>query len=165
MLTSALGFEQVRTAGDTERTYGRTNGWEVGGSDPTGDLTASGSREVDSSVITGEQMNEVKLTVSSLGDDAIIRDQFPDDWDLQPFGQGTEIEDGVVEFRYSDGSEPVPASEVEGDDEVTFTYFVRAPSGAQNSEAANYGPAIADIDGEPVEFAGQDDVILIGVDI
>ncbi|QLD86685.1 hypothetical protein HWV23_13420 [Natronomonas halophila] len=165
LLTSALGFEQVRTAGDTKRRYGRTDGWNVGGSDPTDDLTASGSRTVDSSVVTGEQAHRVELTVSNLSEDAVIRDQFPDGWDLLPWAQGTEVDDGVVEFRYSDDSRAVPADEVDGGDEsVTFTYFVEPPGGVQNSNVASYGPAIAKVGEETANFAGQDDVVFVGVD-
>ncbi|MEF8914134.1 hypothetical protein [Natronomonas sp.] len=55
------------------------------------------------------------------------------------------------------------------DESVTFTYFVEAPNGVENSELANYGPAIAlpDAEGEysndEAEFAGEDDVIAVGV--
>ncbi|MFT4884005.1 MAG: hypothetical protein ACI8U4_001518 [Natronomonas sp.] len=166
LFTSALGFEQVRTAGDTKRRYGRGDDWDVGGSGPVDDLTASGSREVDSSVVMGEQSNRVELTVSNLGDDAVIRDQFPDDWELLPFAEGTAVDDGVVEFEFSDDSKAVPADEVDGENEsVTFTYFVKPPNGVANSDLANYGPAIADIDGETVNFAGEDDVVYVGAGV
>jgi hypothetical protein len=164
LFTSALGFKQIREAGETTREYGRTHDWNVDPDAPVDDLTAEGSREVDSSVVTGRQANRVELTVSTLSDDAVIRDQFPDDWKFLPFAEGEEVEDGVVEFTYSDESKAVPADDV-SDGEVTFTYFVEADSGIENSDLANYGPAIAQIDSETVEVAGQDDVILVGADI
>ncbi|MEF8809204.1 M14 family zinc carboxypeptidase, partial [Natronomonas sp.] len=160
LFTSALGFKQVREAGETTREYGRVEDWETGDDDVVDGLTAEGSRAVDSSVVMGEQANRVELTVSNLSDDAVIRDQFPPDWTLLPFGNGTEVEDGVVEFR------DVEADEVDGSDEsVTFTYFVDPPNGIDNSNLANYGPAIADIDGETVDFAGEDDVVYVGAGI
>ncbi|QLD87406.1 S8 family serine peptidase [Natronomonas halophila] len=133
---------------------------------PQPTFSASGTRQVDSSVVSGNQANRVKITVSDLDDDAVIRDQFPSEWRLLPFGEGEEVADGVVEFREVDDTE------VEGDNnEVTFTYFVESPSGVENSNVTNYGPAIADIvddeeyAGEEAQFAGQDDVILVGADV
>jgi hypothetical protein len=160
MFTSALGLKQIRETGEETRAYGRTREWEVTPVDaPGATLSADGSRTVDSSVVTGDQTNEVELTVSNLSEDAVIRDQFPPEWRLVPWGEGTEVEDGVVEFR------EVKASEVDGNGEVTFTYLVEAPEGVQNSNAASYGPAIAKVGDETVNFAGQDDVVLVGVSV
>jgi hypothetical protein len=142
---------------------------------PNPSFTAEGTRTVDSSVVSGNQANKVELTVSDLDGDAVIHDQFPPGWRLLPFGEGTEVENGVVRFRVTDeetgAADPVEATEVDGDNEVTFTYFVEAPSGVQNAEAANYGPAIAlaenaeEYNSGEAEFAGQDDVIAVGANV
>jgi hypothetical protein len=135
------------------------------GAIPQPSFTADGSREVDSSVVTGAQANRVELTVSTLDDDAIIRDRYPPEWELLPFGEGEPVEgeDGVVTFGSLDDAD------IDGDDAVTFTYFVEAPDGVENSDLANYGPAIAIHDGEgqydndEAEFAGEDDVVAVGL--
>jgi hypothetical protein len=133
------------------------------GNIPLPTFTAEGSREVDSSVVTGTQANRVELTVSDLDGDAVIRDQYPPEWELLPWGEGEKVEDGVVTFGSLDDDK------VEGDKEVTFTYFVEAPDGVENSDLANYGPAIAlpDAEGEysneEAEFAGEDDVVAVGL--
>jgi hypothetical protein len=142
---------------------------------PKPTFAAGGSRTVDSSVVLGEQTNRVDLTVSDLDGDAVIEDQFPSEWRLVPFGQGTEVDDGVVRFRVTDEetgeADPVEKSEVADGGEVTFTYFVEAPSGVQNAEAASYGPALAlpENDGEyrngEAEFAGQSDVVAVGANV
>ncbi|QLD85795.1 S8 family serine peptidase [Natronomonas halophila] len=141
---------------------------------PLPSFQATGSRTTDSTVVTGRQANRVRLTVTDLDGEAVIRDRFPSDWNLLPFGEGTESEDGVVEFDANpetDGVTPVTTTDVEGDKEVTFTYFVEPPAGLENSNLESYGPAIADIvdDGSfrqgTVEFAGTDDVVLFGADV
>ncbi|WP_336135130.1 S8 family serine peptidase [Natronomonas amylolytica] len=133
---------------------------------PQPTFAAAGSRQVDSSVVTGTQANRVELTVSNLDGDAVVRDQFPPEWDLLPWGEGEAVEgeDGVVTFGRLDDAA------VDGDDEsVTFTYFVEAPDGVENSDLGTYGPAIAlpdaadEYSNAEAEFAGQDDVVAVGL--
>jgi hypothetical protein len=173
LLTSALGWEQVRRPGDEERRYGIGNEWNTEGvtpiDPPAPDFTAEGYREDDGSVFTGGQTNRVKITVSSIGGDVAadaevtITDGVPDGWtvdesyaDVQSF----DGDEGVVRL------DPVTPSDVEGDATETRAYFAEAPEGPGETGQSTFGPAeaVATIDGETVtaQVAGTKDVLLVG---
>ena len=169
MLTSALGFTQVRDTGETTREYGRTRDWNVDdiGSGPGATLTADGSRDDDATVFTGGQTNRVEITVSELGgdvesdDEVAITDEIPDGWTVDTdFGDAESVDDGVV------GLGSVTPSEVSGDSTVTRKYFAEAPEGVGESGDYTFGPAEASvtIDGEALtaEVAGTATVYVVG---
>ncbi|PSQ40716.1 hypothetical protein BRD14_07885, partial [Halobacteriales archaeon SW_5_68_122] len=166
VLTSALGFEQVRSAGETTRRYGRGDEWEVDDVGGGVDLSVTGSRETDSSVDFGERTRRVRLTVDSVDTGAgsvEVRDRFPDSWNfLGAYSDGTSPEgESYVTFE----GETTDPAELEG---TTFTYFIETPSGVENSGIYGVGPGEAlTLDTEEQatdEFAGTNDVFIAGVD-
>ncbi|PSQ44150.1 hypothetical protein BRD07_00585, partial [Halobacteriales archaeon QS_9_68_42] len=166
VLTSALGFEQVRSAGETTRRYGRGDEWEVDDIGGGVDLSVTGSRETDSSVDFGERTRRVRLTVDSVDTGAgsvEVRDRFPDSWNfLGAYSDGTSPEgESYVTFE----GETTDPAELEG---TTFTYFIETPSGVEKSGIYGVGPGEAlTLDTEEQatdEFAGTDDVFIAGVD-
>ena len=166
VLTSALGFEQVRSAGETTRRYGRGDEWEVDDIGGGVDLSVTGSRETDSSVDFGERTRRVRLTVDSVDTGAgsvEVRDRFPDSWNfLGAYSDGTSPEgESYVTFE----GETTDPAELEG---TTFTYFIETPSGVENSGTYSVGPGEALTLGTEEqatdEFAGTDDVFIAGVD-
>ena len=166
VLTSALGFEQVRSAGETTRRYGRGDEWEVDDIGGGVDLSVTGSRETDNSVTFGDRTYRVRLDIESVETDAgsvEVRDQFPDSWSfLGAYSDGTSPEgESYVTFE----GETTDPAELEG---TTFTYFIESPSGVENSGPYTVGPGVAltlDTDEQATdEFAGTDDVFVAGVD-
>ncbi|MFW5964526.1 MAG: hypothetical protein ACOCQM_06640, partial [Natronomonas sp.] len=167
LFTSALGFEQVRETGSETRRYGRTRDWDVGGSVGAA-LTASGSRDVDSSVTPGGRANRVTVTVESVDSDAEtveIRDAFPPEWNfLGEFSDGQDVDDDVVSFGEFDVEE-LPSGDDE--DSKTFTYFIESPDDPEDTNAYEVGPAeaVATVDDEDVSdtFAPAENVVAVGV--
>ena len=168
LLTSALGFQQVRDTADTTRVYGRGDEWSVD-SGVGATLSASGSRAVDSSVTPGGRANRVAVTVDSVDTDAEsveIRDSFPPEWDLlESLGEGTKVDDGVVSFGTFD-VEDLPSGD---GDSKTFTYFIESPDSPENTNAYEVGPAeaLATVDGEDISatFAPASNVVAVGVSL
>jgi hypothetical protein len=164
MLTSALGWEQVRETGQTTRRYGRGDQWdtsEVEHLDPPG-VSASGSRDDDGSAFTGGQTNRVQITVSQLSHGANIFDRVPSEWNVH-VGDGDAR---AVDER--DGTTFVDLGTlgpIGGDDSgETLTYFAEAPSGAENSGEYTFGPARAETGESGTDFAGTDTNYVVGTD-
>lgn len=152
--------------------------------EPPTDLSATGRRETDRSVSTGDRAMRVDVTIESVNEAAgavEVFDEISKRWTLlEPFSQAREVEtaDGRTRIQLvrDDGSnETVSASEVEGDDEVTFTYFVEAPADPGDSDRYTFGPAEAVVEtwsvdeasrGESTsEFGGTADVFVAGVEV
>jgi hypothetical protein len=168
LFTSALGFQQVRETGETTRTYGRGDEWEVGGIGGGGgaDLSVTGSRTTDSQFQFGSRIERVELTVESVdteADGVEIRDRFPDSWEFnETFSDGTSP-DGESYVTFED--ETTDPAELEG---TTFTYFVETPSGLESSGSYTVGPGVAialDTEGDVSdEFAGTKTIYVLGAD-
>ncbi len=171
ILTSALGFQQVRDTGDEVRTFARGDEWDLSGVDPIDPpapaFSADGSRQDDASVFTGGQTNRVQITVSDLGgdiaDDAAVTvtDEIPDGWSVdERFGDVETVEGNTVVLG------TVTPSEVSGDDTVTRRYFADAPEGVGESGSYTFGPAVAEvtIEGETLtdQIAGTETVYVVG---
>lgn len=170
VLTSALGFQQVRSTADTSgETYGSGPQFSVDASAPSTagqPFTAGGSRADDGSVFTGGQTNQVEITVSSLSHDATLTDSVPDGWTVKEgYGDVTSVDEqsGDVELG------TVSASEV-ASGPVTRTYFVEAPSDVTDSAQYEFGPAIATavdptgLENETAQVAGTESNAVLGVD-
>jgi hypothetical protein len=164
MLTSALGWEQVRETGQTTRRYGRGDQWdtsEVEHLDPPG-VSASVSRDDDVSAFTGGQSNRVQITVSQLSHGPNIFDRVPSEWNVH-VGDGDAR---AVDER--DGTTFVDLGTlgpIGGDDSgETLTYFAEAPSGAENSGEYTFGPARAETGESGTDFAGTDTNYVVGTD-
>ncbi len=171
LLTSALGFQQVRETGETTRTYGRGDEWDLGGvtpvDPPAPSFSATGSRSDDGQVFTGGQTNRVEITVSSIDgevdDDApvTITDSLPDGWTVHEAAGDVEgVEGGIVDLG------TVTPADVAGDATESRTYFAEAPSGPGETGQDTFGPAEASvtIDGATVtaQVAGTKNVLLVG---
>lgn len=138
---------------------------------PLPTFSADGDRDVDGAAKLGGDTYRVDLTVSDVDAEAVIGDEFPAEWTLlEEFGDDLEADDGVVTF-----TEPVTPADVEDDDAArTFTYFLETPDDLLESGAYTFGPARADLvadedhdeyDNERAEFAGEDDVTVVGLDL
>ncbi|WP_255150471.1 M14 family zinc carboxypeptidase [Halorarius halobius] len=142
LLTSALGFQQVRTtAEDADGTrYGAGPASGGGGGDTP--LSASGSRTDDGSVHRAGMLNEVEVTLDSFdgASEVTVTDSFPPSWEMveSPDGATVDGEAGTIEF----------ASTTEA---TTFSYILRAPD---SPNSYTFGPAVAEADGTTVEFGG-----------
>jgi len=174
LLTSALGFEQVRNTGEEVRRYGIGDEWDTSDVEeleppepPAPDFSADGSREDDGSVFTGGQTNTVEITVDSIegdvsdGTQVTVTDELADGWTVdEEYGDVRSVEDGVVDLG------TVTPADVSGEATVTRNYFANAPEGIQESGRYTFGPAEATvtIDGETVtdEVAGADTNTVVG---
>lgn len=163
IFTNAMGAQQERIV-DSEhvRSVGDADQPPAVGSptDPVGELTAEGSRETDSGLVTGGQTTEVRVTVEELEGDADtveLRDEFPEEWTLFERSSDGELhEDGVISFGNVD---------VEDFEETTFRYFIQAPEGIENSNQYEVGPAVAIAADAEDEFAESEDVLLVGASV
>lgn len=144
VLTSALGFQQVRRTADDPagETYGTGPAFSVNASAPEAPgrtFTAGGTRADDGSVFTGGQTNQVDITVTSLSHDAVVTDAVPEGWTVkQGVGDVTNVDGNTVELG------TVSTAEIE-DGGVTRTYFVEAPSGLAETGRDTFGPATATV--------------------
>jgi hypothetical protein len=171
VLTSALGFVQVRRAGDTERRYGRTAEWDVGGGGSQ--FSAGGSRTVENSVVTGRDAVRVDVTVSDVSSEAQVYDQLPDGWTLlERFSDAAAVEgeDGTVRLFHREDEDDEPGeNDTVGADEgsVTFTYFAESPEGLDQSGPATFGPGEAQaVDEDATDtFAGETNALVFGADV
>ncbi|QLD88490.1 hypothetical protein HWV07_05355 [Natronomonas salina] len=163
LFTSALGFTQVRETGDETREYGRTRDWGVEGGSGGG-LSATGSRESDGNAATAGDAHRVRLQLDGItgaDGEVEVRDSFPSEWRfLGSFSDGEAVEDGVVSFGTVDPN----ADDFDG---ASYTYFVEAPEGVENTDQYTLGPAeVVAADGEEAtEFAGTQDVLLVGASV
>ena len=136
------------------------------------DLTATGSREEDATVLTGGQATRVTVTLRDFDTDAAdsvrVVDQFPPEWNFLEYGGTYESVDndaGTVDFG------TVSASDLD-DGPVKFTYFIEAPEGVQASGPYTFGAAEATVEtwavpeenrgSESTTFGGTTDVVVIG---
>lgn len=150
--------------------------------DPITDLQAAGRRQSDRSASTGGRTTRVDVTISNLNDAAeavAVYDDIPAQWDLlERFSDAREVktEGGRTRIRLlPESCETVAPSDLEGDSEITFTYFVEAPDSPGDTNQYTFGPAEAvvetwavdeDVRGENTsEFGGTDAVFVVGVDI
>ena len=152
--------------------------------EPPADLSATGRRETDRSVSTGGRSMRVDVTLEDVNDAASaveVFDEIPERWRLlERFSQAREVETAEgrtrIQLVRDDGSnETVEAGEVEGESEVTFTYFVEAPEEPGDTDRYTFGPAEAVVEtwaveegsrGEATsEFGETADVFLAGVDV
>ena len=150
--------------------------------EPPTDLEVTGRRESDRVAATGRQSMRVRVTVEGVNEAASVvevYDEIPERWTLLAgYGDAREVEttDGRTRVRLvRDGDETVGAGEVEGDAEVTFTYFVEAPDDPGDTDRYTFGPAEAVVEtwaveanerGEAAsEFGGTDDVLAVGVEL
>jgi hypothetical protein len=176
MLTSALGFQQVRDTGDEVRRYGIGDEWNTEGVEhleppepPAPDFSADGTRSDDGSVFTGGQTDRVEITVETIEGDVTsdaevtITDQVPDGWTVdEEYGDVESFDDeaGVVTLA------PVTPGDVEGERSAGRAYFAEAPQGAGETDRYSFGPATATatIDGEAVsdQVAGTDANTVLG---
>ena len=170
IMTSALGFQQVRDTGDEVRTFARGDEWNLEGVEPVDppapDFSADGSRDGDASVFTGGQTNRVEITVDSIGGDVsagtevTVTDEIPDGWTVDERYGDVESVDGTTVTLSS-----VTPSDVDGD-AVTRQYFAEAPEGAGESGDYTFGPAVAEatIEGETLtdRIAGTETVYVAG---
>ena len=172
LLTSALGFQQIRRTADNPEGEAFGAGPATPGPEPKPRFTAAGSRSDDGSVFTAGQTNQVDIAVDSLSHDATITDTVPGSWEVKEnFGDVTAVEgagDGDGEKTVVLGT--VNASETkQGNDEesVTRTYFAEAPD---STGQYTFGPAVARaVDADAVknataQVAGTDTNTVGGVD-
>ncbi|WP_255195495.1 S8 family serine peptidase [Halorarius litoreus] len=100
-------------------------------------LSASGSRTDDGQLYTGGQTNMVTVTVDSLSHEVTAaRELMPDGWTVVGTGEGVTAEDDGTTVTFD-----VPTvNEATADDEsASFTYFVEAPSGSQQTNSYTFG--------------------------
>lgn len=137
-------------------------------------LTVTGSREDGGDFFTAGQTMEINLTVGG-GTDAdpshdvdVVYDVIPDEWEVDPVdGDDLQYEDGEPRTEptedgsatkvFIDGSVPAGGS-------ATFTYFVEAPSGPQQTGSYAFGPAQADsdeVDDGAVAVSGTSDTNVV----
>lgn len=150
--------------------------------EPPTDLEVTGHRESGRVAATGRQSMRVRVTVEDVNEAAgavEVYDEIPERWTLlAAHSDARELEttDGRTRIRLvRDEGETVDASEVEGDAEVTFTYFVEAPEEPDDTDRYSFGPAEAvvatwaleaDERGDAAsEFGGTDDVLVAGVEL
>lgn len=173
VFTSALGFTQERQLADgTVRTFGRGDEWSA--EPPATPISAAGSRESDSSVVTAGQLHRIDVTLADLdgADGAEVYDTIPDGWELADVTDDARETDesGQIRLVETDDDGNVVDETFDADDanqdgaSVEFTYFLRAPDGADSTGPYSVGPAEVVAD-ETATFAGQSDVIVVGVDV
>lgn len=157
--------------------------------EPPTDLAAGGSRETDRSASLGNRTMRVDVTLDSHNDAAEsveLYDEHPSEWTLlERFSEARRdgnTDDGRKRIqlvrRDDDGNvvdETVERSQVEGDSEVTFTYFLEAPEELGDTNRYSFGPAEAVVEtwaipedsqgSDTDEFAGTADVLLVGVNV
>ncbi len=125
------------------------------------DLSASGSRSTDSSVNQDSRTQRVDVTISSFNGAAAesvkVYDEIPGSWELiGRYSDQAEVADDQgdtgdsrtrIRLYAPDGDGTITTADVEGDNTVTFTYFVRTPEGGpQSSGPYDLGPAEAVVD-------------------
>jgi len=149
---------------------------------PVTDLQADGRRQSGRSASFGGRATRVDVTISSLNDAAetvAVYDDIPAAWNLiERFSDAREVEteDGRTRIRLlPEGGETVSPSDVEGESEVTFTYFVEAPDEPGDTNRYTFGPAEAVVETWAVddeargdatsEFGGTDTVLLAGANV
>lgn len=167
VLTSALGFQQVRRTADDPggETYGAGPAFAVDATAPEAPgqtFTAGGTRTDDGSVFTGGQTNQVEITVTSLSHDATITDTTPNGWTVKEgVGDVTGVSGSTVELGTAS------TGEVESG-KVTRTYFVEAPTGVAETDRDTFGPATAtaldpsDLENATAQVAGTDTNTVLG---
>jgi len=121
-----------------------------------GDLHVVGSRTDDGAIFTGGQTNRVDVDVEA-NEPVSVRDRVPDGWTVLA-GDAHDVyrEDGQRYIEFS-------GQEVRG----TFTYFVEAPSGLQQTGQYGFGPveAAPGPDGEWRTLSGSSDSnVVVGPD-
>jgi len=148
------------------------------------DLTAAGSRRTDSSVNGDSRTQRVEVTVSDFNEQATgaveVYDEIPSEWELYgEYSQARVVEEKngrkrLRLFQSEGDDEVVTTDEVEGDKEVTFSYFVGTPENAGESGSYTLGPAEAEVTtwkvpengddrkqgSDTAEFGGSDTVIV-----
>ncbi len=153
LFTSALGFEQVRTTGETVRRYGRGDEWDTtgvehlsGGRGQPGP-SADGSRGDTNDPYTPGATHRVDITITELSEPATVTDSLPSaDWE-RAGGDGTQ--DGAT-VSFGDVE-----SVGEDDEPVELTYFVEVPD---TNGQFTFGPAEAG----GTEFGGTNTVTVVG---
>lgn len=132
---------------------------------PKPTFTAEGDREIEGAASLGDRAYRVELTVTDVDAEAEICDSYPDEWELlEDFGDDVESDDnGGVIFNET----------VAPDEEQTFTYFLETPDDLTDTGAYSFGPATAnldedeqdDYDNDSAEFAGEDDTVVVGINV
>jgi hypothetical protein len=100
-------------------------------------LSASGTRTDDGQLYTGGQTNMVTVTIDSLSHDvADAQERMPEGWTVVETGDGvSRTASGDTVFF---DVETVNEATADGES-ASFTYFVEAPSGAQQTNSYTFG--------------------------
>ena len=133
VLTSTLGFEQVRNASGTERRYGRGDTWQVDPIEaPAPEFSVTGSRSDDGSTFTAGQTDQIDLAITP-SDESVVRDIVPPEWTVLE-----EYSDPIERVETADGRKYVYFGETAAANEQSnYTYFVEAPDETGSYE---FGP-------------------------
>ncbi|WP_255196741.1 M14 family metallopeptidase [Halorarius litoreus] len=144
VFTSALGFQQVRTVGDEEFTFGRGDDWSVDTAPTTVSATRTGD---DGTVLTTGQTYQATVEVSADGATE-VRDTVPDGWTVVGTSEGSVDDSGEATYVVADAT----------DGSGTVDYFAEAPD---STGQYTFGPAAAKVDGNWLTASGSTKTVTV----
>jgi serine protease AprX len=101
-------------------------------------LSATGSRVDDGSLFTGGQTNKVDITIETLSHEVVeAREVMPDGWTVVGTGDNVTASDDGTRVTFDTAVVNQATAE---DTSASFSYFVEAPSGADETGSATFGP-------------------------
>jgi hypothetical protein len=101
-------------------------------------LSAAGSRVDDGSLFTGGQSNKVDIEITDLSHEVVeAREVMPEGWTIVGTGDNVTAHDDGTRVTFD--TDVVNQATAE-DTSASFTYFVEAPSGADETGSATFGP-------------------------
>jgi hypothetical protein len=165
VLTSALGFQQVRETASTTRRYGRGDEWQV--EEPSvPEFSVSGSRADDGSAFTAGQTNHVRVTIEEA--------DFPDEVDREATVKITDespwkVHVGRLDAKDQEGDTVVLEDATVGEVEegLTREYFAEAPETTGSYEFGEARVVLGehpDVDNTEDAFGGTDTNYVVGAD-